>query len=94
MQWSSLVSPTTLITTHWRVAGWACFPRVATDVTAPDQSPTRSLWGPTSVGRRDGEREEEGEGELGGNCGARVSVLHAGWQAMHQKMTAPPFFLK
>lgn len=38
-------------------------------------------------------RGEEKEAR-GGISGSLASCLHAGWQAMHQKMTSPPFFLK
>lgn len=74
--------------------GWADFPHVSSDATAPDQSPNATLLGPIWEEGRDGREEEGGAGELVGIGGVRVSRLHVGWQAMHQKMTALPFFLK
>lgn len=35
------------------LAGWADFPHVSSDATAPDQSPKATLWGP--VGEEGGE---------------------------------------
>jgi len=68
------------------LAGWADFPHVSSDATAPDQSPKATLWGPVGEEGRDGGAER--------HHWMRRSRLHAGWQAMHQKMTAIPFFLK
>ncbi|TNN49547.1 hypothetical protein EYF80_040255 [Liparis tanakae] len=37
------------------LAGWADFPQVSSDATAPDQSPKATLWGPArEKGRDDG----------------------------------------
>lgn len=62
-------------------------PHVSSDAMAPDQSPEATLRGP--MGGPAGEKEEDEE-----EAAVRGGYLHAGWRAMHQKMTAIPFFLK
>lgn len=82
--WSHQISMQELFCLVVWLAGWADFPHISGDAMEPDQSPKTTLWGLTVEGGKGRSREASVQG----------GYLHAGWQAMHQKMTALPFFLK